>query len=397
MPVVLLLRQHDRLGSVLWTVGFAVTLLLFALNPHTRSVVPSYRNGSRDFLAHLPMYDLDLMGDYLYSPAFAVLFAPFYLLGSPAGEVLWRILGFAVLTYAALRQARVLEPDNWLFILSMGLVIALPISLGAFRNGQSTILLCGACWLTTMAALERKPWQTLLWASVALVAKPVAIIVLLLLGAIRLRLVPVLLLSVIIVLVLPYGFAPAAYVHEINRTFATLMIGLSVERSVYFVPADFTAPLSALGLHVPTTVATAIRFVFAMATLGLVLWLDRSGKGRFTGLAIFVVAAAYVSVFNPRVESNTYAFIGAPFGLAIAYILLHATRTALAWTLCGLLVVAGLTGISPNAFGAAHLWLRPVICVVIFAGMAWEVRGWLLAGKGQRKQSSAATASVPHA
>ena len=395
MSVVLLLRRHDRLGLVLWTLGFAVTMVLFALNPDTRSVVPSYRFGSENFLAHLPIYNLERMGGYLYTPAFAVLFAPFLLLGPLAGEAVWRILGFAVLTYAAMRQARLVEPANWLFILSMGLVIALPISLGAFRNGQSTILLAGACWLATMAALERKPWQTLLWATVALVAKPVAIVVLLLLGAIRLRMVPVLLLSVMIVLVLPYGFAPTAYVNDLYRTFATLMIGMSVERSAYFVPADFTAPFTAVGLDVPGAVATAIRFVFAMATLGAVLWLDRSCKGRFTGLAIFVVAAFYISVFNPRVESNTYAFVGAPFGLTIAYMLLHATRTALAWILCGLLVAAGLTGISPSAWGGIHVWLRPMICVVIFAGMAWSFRDWLLSRVRQGERSPAVAAPAP--
>ena len=43
---------------------------------------------------------------YLYTPAFAALYAPLFKLGPQAGGLVWHVLGFAVLTFAAIRQVR---------------------------------------------------------------------------------------------------------------------------------------------------------------------------------------------------------------------------------------------------------------------------------------------------
>ncbi|TGS46871.1 hypothetical protein EN822_27705, partial [bacterium M00.F.Ca.ET.179.01.1.1] len=96
------------------------------------------------------------------------------------------------------------QDQTWL--LSFGLFLALPVALAGLRNGQATILLAGACWLRTLSALEGRRAETFFWATLAVIAKPTAIIMLLLAGALRPRLIPVLALAVLFALAIPYGF-----------------------------------------------------------------------------------------------------------------------------------------------------------------------------------------------
>lgn len=284
-------QSWDWGGLALWTGGFVVILVMAGMAPDHRSVMRAYRIASDMFLAGKPLYDLDIAMGYLYSPAFAVLYVPFMKLGPVIGDSLWRILGFAVLTYAVWRQVRTIGPENRLWMFSYALFLAVPITAGALRNGQATILLAGACWLLVLSAFEGRRAETFLWATIAVVAKPTALIVFLLIGAIRLRLVPILALSLLFVLALPYAFAPADYVNQLYRDFATLMTSMSVDKSTAFEMADFTAPFTTLGLPVSTQAAIVVRIIAAVPTLLLVLWYDRYLDRRLAGLAVFLTAA----------------------------------------------------------------------------------------------------------
>jgi hypothetical protein len=370
------IRWYDIGGSVLWIAMFCVIIVLAMMNPDARSVTPAYRLGTERFLSGLPLYNLDVSAGYLYSPAFAALFVPFYELGAHLGDLLWRFGGFAALTYAAVRQVRLIGDDKPLWLLSCGLFLAAPLCSGALRNGQATILLTGACWLLTLAALDRKPMQTFVWAAVALAAKPTAIVVILLVGAVRPRLIPVLLLAILALFALPYAFAPYGYVTEQSRSFFALITGMSLDKPQYFTPADFTAPFTALGFSIPALVASGIRAVAALLTLTAVIWFDRNGERRTAGLAIFVLAAWYMSVFNPRVEGNTYALLAVPFGLSIA-LMFREGATVLAVLLGTLLFASGFTGVEPHVHRIVNLWFQPVVSSVIFVGIVWWHRARL--------------------
>ena len=269
-------HSWDWGGLALWVGGFAAILIVAGMAPDHRSVMPSYRMASEMFLSGKQLYDLDIAMGYLYSPAFATLYVPFMKLGPVVGDSLWRVLNFAVLTYAVWRQVRTIDPANRLWMLSYALFLAVPITAGALRNGQATVLLTGACWLLLLSALEGRRAETFLWATVAVIAKPTAIIVFLLVGALRLRLIPVLVLALLSVLALPYAFAPADYVNQLYRDFAMLMTSMSVDKSIAFETVDFTAPLAALGMPISTQAATLVRIVVALPTLLLVLWYDRN-------------------------------------------------------------------------------------------------------------------------
>ncbi|WP_315924608.1 glycosyltransferase family 87 protein [Mesorhizobium sp. SP-1A] len=361
-------------GLTLWVAGFCAILILSSLAPDNRSVVPAYRLAAEMFAAGKPLYNLDLAMGYLYPPAFAALFMPFAKLGPVAGDLLWRLLGFAVLTYAAVRQVARLDPGNRVWMLSYGLFLAVPVAAGALRNGQATVLLTGACWLLVLSALEGRRAETLLWATLALIAKPTAIVVLLLTGALRPKLIPTLLLSVLLLLLLPYAFAPAGYVNQLYGDFSKLMTSMSFDRSKAFEPADFTAPFAAMGVPLSENLATGIRIVAAFATLWLVVWYDRNLDRQFSGLAVFLAAAFYMCIFNPRVEHNTFIMLALPAGVAIAVMWENGSRGALHAVLAILLFLSGLTGLFEQVHDLIRLWFRPIIMTVITLPLLWWFR-----------------------
>ncbi|WP_032900905.1 glycosyltransferase 87 family protein [Mesorhizobium ciceri] len=361
----------DRLGFGLWIGAFLVVLALVLWSPHTRTVWQAYIDGSEALQAGLPLYDTQSEMGYLYAPAFAALYTPIVKLGPHLGGVVWHSLGFAVLTYAAMRQVRKLGGGELTWLLSFGLFLALPMAVGAIRNGQATILLTGACWLLTLSALEGRRAETFFWASLAIIAKPTAIIMLLLAGALRLRLIPVLVLAVLFVLALPYAFAPAGYLNDQYRAFAQMLTSMAVDNTSHFVSTDFTAPFTTIGLPIPEFGATIVRMVMALLTLSAVIWFDRRLEQGKAALAIFLTATFYMCVFNPRVEPNTFAMIAAPAGLAIALLWREERGGVLASVLSMTLFVTGLSGVERHVHDFLFPWFRPVAVTLIAGSLIW--------------------------
>lgn len=379
----------DRLGFWLWIGSFLIVLGLVLWSPTTRSVVHIYRHGSEAFLSGQPLYQVDVAMGYLYAPAFAVLYVPLLKLGPYLGNILWHMLGFGVLTFAAMRQVRKLGGEEQTWLLSFGLFLALPVSLAALRNGQATILLTGACWFLTLSTLEGRRAETFFWASLAIIAKPTAIIMLLLAGALRPRLIPVLALAVLVVLAIPYGFASTDYITAQYHDFFRLLTSMTVDPTGPFVPADFTAPFTRLGMPIPESVATIVRVVAGLATLWLVLRYDRRLEPNVSGLAIFLAAAFYMCVFNPRVEQNTYAMVAVPAGLAIALLWREKGGGTMCWFLATLLFVTGLTSVDMRLHDLFHLWFRPISISMI----ACVLIGWFWT---QDRRKAPAAGAVAH-
>src|SRR3954453_20645211 len=94
----------DRLGLAMWIGAFLAVLGLVLWSPGTRTVTQAYGYGSEAFLTGRPLYNLQSEMGYLYAPAFAAFYLPVLKLGPYLGGVVWHALGFAALTFAAMRQ-----------------------------------------------------------------------------------------------------------------------------------------------------------------------------------------------------------------------------------------------------------------------------------------------------
>ena len=121
-------------------------------------------------------------------------------------------------------------------------------------------------------------------------------------------------------LAVPYAFAPAEYVNAQHLEFFQLLTSMSSNSArEAFEAADFPGILAAAGISITGPAAMIVRLSVAAIVLGAVFRLDRENEPlhRFV---IFLIAAYYMTVFNPRVESNTYVMVAVPLGLAVAYL-----------------------------------------------------------------------------
>lgn len=372
---------HERGGILLWWLSIAIALTLAFLKPQSHSVLPAYEYGTAMFLSGRALYDLDSAMGYLYAPAFAALYTPFYMLGSELGGLLWRLIGVCSLTAAVIRQAKLCDRPNASAIVSLTFILAIPMSLGAIRNGQSTVLLAGACWFLTLDALKNNRGSTVIWTYVALIAKPTAIVVVLLMGGLRPRLIPFLTLAVILVFATPYAFGSYSYVNEQHLEFFRLLTSMGTGSSSTFEAADFTAPFAALSASLPVDLAMGVRIVAAGLVLIISLWLDRKSDKQTGEFTVFLLAVFYMTVFNPRVESNTYLMLAVPAAFAISFL----RKTDSGWLLSNALGAAvflgGLTGIDRGVHEALNPWFKPLIMTLTTAALLHSLirqsRYWL--------------------
>ncbi|MFE0013669.1 glycosyltransferase family 87 protein [Mesorhizobium sp. NPDC059054] len=375
---------YECSGLILWSLALFTVLIIAALKPEVRSVLVAYDFGTQSFYSHSTLYNLESTMGYLYAPGFAALYAPFYALGPAVGGLLWRGLGVGLLTFVVFKQVKRLDTANTTEIGSLAMFIAIPLSLGAVRNGQATILLTAACWLLTLNALDRRRGATLLWALIALLVKPTAIVMVLLVGALRPKLIPHLVIAILLVFAIPYAFAPADYVTSQNIEFVRLLSSMSSNRSSAFEPADFTGVLTAFGIEVSSSVAMLVRMLAAGMMLATVVWIDRRA-GRHRAFAIFLMATCYMTVFNPRVESNTYVMLAVPLAVAISYLKLRIPGQPLV-SACGILVfIAGLTGAHAHIHTMLNPWFKPLVMTLV----AIPVFVWLLEVALHPRQKSA--------
>src|SRR4051812_42627072 len=170
---------------------FCVVLLHTFFSSSSRNVTQIYRAATRSFLNGETLYPLTepVMG-FLYLPGFATLYAPFEWMGPRLGDAAWKATGLGLLTYAAWSNCRDIVHERRLRVFALALVISIPLVAGSFLNGQANIHLAAACWLVTLAAFRGQAAAVVFWTGIAVLAKPLAIVILLLVGAARPRMIP---------------------------------------------------------------------------------------------------------------------------------------------------------------------------------------------------------------
>jgi len=373
----------NRLGLALWMGFIGVVLAITFARPDFRSVIPAYRAGVELFVTGRPLYDPSAPSGYLYSPAFSVLFRPFAELGSRLGAALWQAMSFTLLTYAtAVQVGRLIKPESRVWAMSVATFLALPLTAGAVRNGQATILLAATTWLLMIAAAEKRPAAVLGWSALALIAKPTAIVPVLLAGAVWPVLLPWLAAGLGFSVLIPFAFAPPGYVAQNTVLFGQLLAGMSTSAYERFKPADFTAVLDLAGVPLPDRVTVLIRALFALLTLsGAWLARRRIGNPGLLALAVTCLVVFYMSVFNPRQESNTYAVLALPFAVAMTVALTQPPTRRLGIAGGAVLWLAGFDGIARPILRLTEFWLDPVLATLAFGIVA--AIGWRLAAAAE--------------
>ena len=150
----------------------------------------------------------DAHDGFLYFPQAAFIFTPFNALPFIAGEILWRACTFGLFVYALVRLGRpFFRRENLLTRASTFLflsLLAVPSAFASLRNAQFDLPLAALVVLTAAEVAAARWNAAALWLCLAVALKPLAVVPLLLFGALYWRLVPRIVVGLVIVVALPF-------------------------------------------------------------------------------------------------------------------------------------------------------------------------------------------------
>lgn len=370
-------RPMSRPTLAAWIIVGALFIGILAdvaRHPLSHTTMPTYRLAASQWWAGTDPYTQRQHDAFLYFPQAAVLFSPFNLPGF-GGDLLWRAFTFGLFLYALVRLrgfflandgTRRTDGTHRAMDFLILCLLAVPSSMASLRNAQFDLPLAALVVLTSAEVAASRWTAAASWLCFAVALKPLAVVPLLLFGALYWKLIPRLALGVLIVLALPFvHWNPAFVAHEYQRCFETLAWAAQANEPRY---SDLAALLSKFGLDVPAVAKTGARIVFALVYCGLGAVAVRRLNRTRAAWAVGALSADYLMLFNPRTETCSYVFLG-PFIASLA--ILYAHESARKWL--GWLLGFGAICLACDAFprlGSFSIhdltdrWLKPLIALL---------------------------------
>jgi len=369
-----------KLALLLW---LGLALVIGGLTVHKmvyRSGEP-LTNESEEFAARSWWQQGDLYRPldeayFLYLPHAALLYTPFAY-----GPKMVRNLGVRVaytvfLMWALYLFAGVGDPEQHGRRFLLMTIATLPVTAHSLRSAQGNMPLA-ACMLLATVLVARGRWTgATLLLLLGFAFKPLAVVWLMLAGGMWPRQLALRLVAGLAVLaVVPFAFGPPAYVLRQYGDFWTTM---TVEMDPLRYYSDIHGLLTwGFGVKLPPTALVVIRALaalgtFAVARVAVRRW-DRTGAA----LALYVLSATYLMLFNPKTEGPTFTLLGPAIGVLLAWALLGIGRLSLAIAFGA---IACLIAASWDIWGPRNYWFQPALTVVF----AFFVLGTILARRGAR-------------
>jgi alpha-1,2-mannosyltransferase len=157
---------------------------------------------------------------------------------------------------------------------------------------------------------------------------------------------------------------------------------------------DLFGALRSLGYDVAPTIALGLRALVALLTLGVALRLTSRGPTPWPAAGLYVLAAAYVLLFNPRTEHNTYSLLGPALGLCAGFAWIGGrARRALVFVLLGVAMAQDRDLLRP-LMGQQALWGKPLATLVFLVLAAREWCAARAAGTAQPGAAASTTRSA---
>jgi len=337
-------------GVLVWGLPLLAISIMVLLKPASRSVTPVYHDEVALWFHQQTLH-------LFYFPQFALLFAPFHLLPPPLGDIAWRAaaaggLGFGL--YILLRSS--FQSSDWRAFALVSLA-AMPLTLGAVRNGQANAQLAAALVLTAACLLQQRWSLGTFFLMIAIACKPLGLaaagLAFVVFPKMRLR-IPA---GIFLLFALPFLFGPPAYVAgQIAASVQRLKQCETVSESRYSTQAhlpsgqnDVTlsptaqgaalspkADISGLFIHLGIPF-TGFPATFTRAVAGLLMaavcWLMAGRGDKLLSVSVwFTASTVWLMLFNPMTETNSYVILAPVFGWWIWYFV-EKGKLRLAWTL----------------------------------------------------------------
>jgi hypothetical protein len=366
-------------GVLLWVVPMLVIGVLVGLRPLHRTVTrDSYHMAAGNWWMSKTLYAGP--GGMNYLPHFAVLFSPFHFLPLWLGEVLWRYCAAATLAGGLWWLMRALfrcAPERPFFWATL---VAMPLCMTSLRNGNANAHFGGVTLLAMAALLNRRWWLTLGLMALVTAIKPLGVVLLLLApivyGPLRWRL-PVALLGLA---VFPFLFASPAYVcSQYQASWSNLQACAVVTEHRF---ADINGILRTFGTAFAPEVSKLVRVLAGGFTAVAWRWGARRLREPLIGLWLYALATAYLMLFNPMNEENSYSILAPALGAWAAFFLFRPeARNArgLGWAIVTMALSMGLLpNIVRPLFGNYFaLFWHPFMTIVFLVLLGYFV--WRLA------------------
>jgi hypothetical protein len=366
---------------------WALVLLAFTgvtiARPGMRSVTPVYREASSAWLSGQNMYPQRDAG-FTYLPQFAILFSPFASAPQRVGDTLWRFLQLGVYVSSIRRLAEAAQsgPKDLFFPIS---ILALPAALGSAMNGQSNMLLAGAMGHASVEVIRGRRWAVAAWLMLGLVAKPIAIVMILLLAISNPVMIPWFLGGMALAAASPLLFDSWPSVAGQYTSWYRQLLVVAPSQEHRF--DDISGLLRTLNVHLPIKVSYQLRLLAAGLTPALwLVWARRLRQPDYA-FALLGLSAAYLMLFNPRTESNSYVVLSPVIAVMAARLLLVEGRRV-GWLLVGLAVALGNASYGDPTWPLTKLWLKPMVALTFVGFLICEVARRRRASEVARPASS---------
>jgi hypothetical protein len=333
-------------------------------HPNCRQASDAYAHGAQRWLAGEELYPEGGTG-FIYLPQSALLYAPLTLLPRAVEQIVWRFLTIGLFAAGICRLCGLARNSSPVEFFPLVSLLVLPKAWAGVIHGQAAAAMAGLSMLA-IGEIARQHWgraAALLIAALAF--KPLAIVLILLAGALYRPLTGRLLLGIAGLFLVPYlthrpDYVTAQYVASIDMFDKAAQMGQTTEWPHLFSLASLG------GLEIGAAWRTALRLAAALGTLALCLRVKSEIGNPKSEITIYALATVYLLLFNPRTENNSYLILAPIMALLCvrAYFFEdRAVRAAL--LLAGTIALfAGheICQLLTPQFG--FVWISPLVCLI---------------------------------
>lgn len=367
---IAIVTRFPWIGWAAWLIFCVVSLL----RTHPRrfgSTFQAYLTAAHNFWSGAPIYDMSVLGEYLYWPVSLLVLGPLPMLSPVAAAAIAMTASALALSVASIALMRALLPDrpraDVLNLAGILLMINIPAAWYNFKYVQAQIGMT-AFMMIAAAAIARRHWlMACFWLFLSVITKPLSLVMLLLCGATQPRMRIGLTVALAAALALPFAFGDVNYVVGEYRTWFTKLQQLaSVAPGEWPYQADFATLLDTVGIKLPHAVQTGIRLAAALVILALVWRVARLRNRVVFAMAVTLYAGCYITLFGPRNEFLSFLVLTPPLTALALVLQTRDARDQRAW----LLIVAALV-IGFHAALEVDRVLKPLLTFIILGWMIW--------------------------
>jgi hypothetical protein len=248
------------------------------------------------------------------------------------------------------------------------LLINIPAAWLNFKGVQAQVPMTAAMMAACVAMIGSRWRIASFWLFVAIAMKPLAIVMVLLCGALVREMRLPLIGAVAAAILLPFAFLEWSYLAAQYQAMAVKLWHIATAPPAEWIyQADFSTMVRGLGVPLPAGVALGVRIAAALGTLALAWRVRRDGGTRSFAFAVLVLSGCYITLFGPRNEFLSFVVLTPALAVLAGLMLMRNDADGRGWLLILAALLLGFTFDYHDVDGV----LKPAIVLAIYVWLAW--------------------------